>query len=83
MSTNKLKVAVEVIDDLVQLNTEVLLKKGFYKITFSKDSYIIIRLKEDTWSTEVEKFIETNYGEYEVINFKEVNYILDYKEKEE
>jgi hypothetical protein len=68
-----------------KVNNEYLFKKGFYKISFKDElergiqDFIIIKLKEDTWSSDLEKFMEQYHKDYVI---KYLPYFIDYKEKE-
>ena len=82
-NTNSIEVVRELIDDELKVSNQVLIKKGFYKVSFDEDSFILVNLKEDTWSDEVDEYIEDNYKQYQGCrNFKRIDYILDYKEKD-
>ena len=82
-NTNSIEVVRELIDDVIKVSNQALLKKGFYKVSFDEDSFILINLKEDTWSDEVDKYITDNYKQYHSCrSFKRIDYILDYKEKD-
>lgn len=88
MKLNKLNKELQHIGEVLPTNeTDYLLKKGFYKITF-KDEYneysnfIILNFKEDLWTSNLDEFILITYDERNY-SIKRLDYILDTKEIEE
>jgi len=69
----------------IDSSKEFLLKKGYYKITFNETiekEYIVVSIKENIWSSILEKYIDDNYSLYEAWSLKKLDYILDHRDFE-
>lgn len=75
MKSNKQVENIEIIEDLEITNKEVLLERGYYKISY-EDNFALLKLNENTWYRDLNKFVLDRYSE---INYKikKVDYIID------
>jgi len=69
---------IEVIEDLEITNNEIILEKGYYKISWG-DDFALLKLNEDVWYTDLNKFIYNRYSEIDY-KMKKIDYIVGHKE---